>query len=69
MKALRRLYFRLFKHYRRLELKFCSYTEADRLLRDSEGKPEPEQWRLAKEEDDNRTMGWVYLERRERITE
>ncbi len=47
-----------------------SYTEGDRLIRESADKPEHEQWVLAiPEEDRNRAFGLVvYLERRERIT-
>ena len=65
---LRRLYFRIFKHYRRLEIRAVSYSEGDRLIRQSEGKPESQQWVLAKEEDSNPLIGvLVYLERRERV--
>lgn len=65
---LRRLYFRLFKRYRRLEFRAVSYAEGDRLIRGSVGKPESQQWVLAKEEDSNRAFGLVVmLERRERI--
>lgn len=39
------------------ELVCVSYAEGDRLLRENKG------WRIAPEEDRNRVIGWVYLER------
>ena len=39
------------------ELVFIRYPEADVLLRQNQG------WRLAPEEDGNRQVGWVCLER------
>lgn len=39
------------------ELCFVPYTKAEWMLRGGEG------WRLAPEEDRNRKIGWVYLER------
>ena len=75
IQKLRRLYFRLFKRYRRLEIRYVSYSEGDRLIRENVDGPEAEQWHIAKEEDDNPLIGMfphigssVYLERRERIT-
>lgn len=69
MKTLRKLYFKIFKHYRRLEFKGFSYSEADKLVRQNDGKQESEQWVLAKEEDGNMLVGIiVFLERRQRIT-
>lgn len=65
---LRRLYFKIFKHYRRLEFRAVSYAEGDRLIRASVGKQESEKWVLAlPEEDNNRAFGIVMLKRRERI--
>jgi hypothetical protein len=65
---LRRLYFKIFKRFRRLELRAVSYAVADRLILESVGKPESETWVLAfPEEDYNRVFGLVFLERRERI--
>lgn len=70
IQKIRRLYFKFFKRYRRLELKCCTYEEGDRLIRQNPGKPESEQWDLAiPEEDHNRAFGMVYLERRERVIE
>lgn len=66
---MRKLYYRIFKRYRHLEIRFLSYAEGDKLIRESAGKTFGEQWRLAKEEDTNNVIGWVYLERKERITE
>jgi hypothetical protein len=66
---IRKLFYKIFKRYRRLEAKCITWDEADTLLRKNEGKPESEQWVLAKEEDFNRTIGMVYLERKERITQ
>jgi hypothetical protein len=67
MKSLSRLYYRLFKRYQRIECVFVQWAVADKLLRDNEGKPEHEQWTLAPEEDTNYVIGYIYLERRERI--
>lgn len=53
--------------YRRLELKFVDYATGDKMIRGNEGKPESEQWVIAKEEDTNYSIGWVYLERREKV--
>jgi hypothetical protein len=39
------------------EVVFVPYTEGDRMLRHNEG------WRIAPEEDHNREIGWVWLER------
>ena len=67
MKTLRRLFYRVFKRYRRLEICCVTWHEGDQLIRDSVGKPESEQWQIAREEDTNRVIGVVYLERKERI--
>jgi len=64
---LRRIYYQIVKTYKRLELKCLSYPEADKLIRANEGKPEREQWVIAKEEDMNKSIGMVWLERKERI--
>lgn len=45
---------------KRLELRFLSYPEADKLIRETNGA-----WTIAKEEDKNHCIGWVYLERLE----
>jgi len=68
VRTLKSLYYRIFKRYRRLELKLCTYAEADAILRKQgiPGNPD-EGWRIAREEDSNRVIGIVYLERRERI--
>ena len=39
------------------ELIYVSYQEGNKLLRDNKG------WRIAPEEDRNKRIGWVYLER------
>ena len=70
MKKLRQLYYRWFMRFRRLEIRCVTYQEGDRLIRDSVGKPEDQRWELAlPEEDKNKVIGVVYLERRVRITE
>jgi len=53
--------------YRRLELKRVNWWIGDKMLLSNNGKPESEQWHIAKEEDTNRKYGTVYLERRELI--
>ena len=66
---LKRIYYKIFKRYRRLALKCCDYRTADRLIRESVGKPYSKQWRIAiPEEDHNQAIGSVFLERKERIT-
>jgi hypothetical protein len=65
---LKKIYYRLFKHYNVLETKFVTYAEGDQMIRDSEHKLESERWVLAKEEDDNFMIGWVWLCRKIRIT-
>lgn len=69
MSTISRLYFKLFKHYRRVELRYTTYLQAERLLATNAGASEREQWRLAKEEDYNHVPGLVALERVERILE
>jgi len=49
------------RRLKRLELRFVSYAAADILIRESPGE-----WKIAKEEDANPRIGWVYLERLER---
>jgi len=44
---------------RRLEFRFVHWEEADELMRSESG------WSIAPEEDNNRIVGWVYLERLE----
>lgn len=50
------------RRYQRLELRACSYAEADQLLRQGI-LPTGEVWRLAAEEDGNLRLNTVYLER------
>jgi hypothetical protein len=45
---------------KRLELRFVTYAEGDKLVREG--------WAIAKEEDRNRLIGWVYLERLEKVS-
>jgi len=47
------------KRYQRLELRLCSYREADKLLSESDSQ---QFWRLAPEEDTNNSLGFVWLE-------
>jgi hypothetical protein len=42
---------------KRLDLRFVSWSEADRMIRENPS------WRVAKEEDRNRLLGWVFIER------
>lgn len=69
MKKLRKIYYKIFKHYTILETKFISYQEGDKMIRETHDKPEREKWVLAKEEDTNRVIGMVYLCRKERIVD
>lgn len=66
---LRRLYFKLFPRYERLEFTCLNWTEADKLIKENRWKPYEQQWQIAKEEDRNNIYGMVFLERRKRITE
>ena len=65
----RKTFYRVFKCYVRLELRFVSYGEADRLIRETADLPEDQQWVIAREEDHNRIIGKAFIERRIRITE
>ena len=67
MKTLKKIYFKIFKKYRRTDFRACTWEEGDALLRANVGKPESEQWRIADEENGNRLMRIVYLERRVRV--
>jgi len=59
---------RFFPTYERLELLCVSYEKADKMIRDSVGKPEDKQWDIAiPEEDYNRVIGVVYLERKRQL--
>lgn len=66
---IKKLYYKLFPRYKVLETKFVTYLEGDQMIRDTHDKPESEKWVLAKEEDDNRAYGMVYLCRKIRIWE
>lgn len=65
---MKKLFYKIFKRYRRLELKLVMWPEADKMIKANKGKPASEQWVIAKEEDTNSSYGMVYLERKERIT-
>ena len=68
MKILRRLYYRLFTRYKRLELRKCSYAEGDDLITTTFHLDEPLQWQIAvPEEDKNQAFNVVFLERKVRI--
>ncbi len=68
MKLLKRLWYRLVPTYRRLELRCVTYAHGDTLIRGSAEKPESKRWKLATfEEDRNRRIGFVFIERRERV--
>ena len=68
LRALKSLYYRIFKRYRRLELRVCTYEEASALLQEQGIPGNPgEGWRIAIEEGSNHVIGVVYMERRERI--
>lgn len=69
MKFLRRIFYRVFPRYTRLELVCLSWSDAEKLLIEFAGDTGPGQWRIAPEEDHNETLGVVWLERRVRITE
>lgn len=64
---LRKLWYRVFKKYRRLELRCLCYSDADKLIRATEHKLESERWEIAEEENRNPIVGVVWMERRERI--
>jgi hypothetical protein len=67
MKSLKRLFYRVFKCYRRLELRRVSWNEGNDLIRATHTLSESEQWRIAPEEDTNKEPFTVCLERRARI--
>jgi len=54
--------------WRRIEIRVANYADADRMIRESAGLPESQQWVIAvPEEDFNHVPNLVYLERRERV--
>ena len=67
MKRLRKFYYRIFKTYNVLETKFVTYSEGDRMIKETNNKSEEEKWVLAKEEDTNKVIGMVYLCRKVQI--
>ena len=70
IKKLRKLYYKIFPHYKVLERKFVPYPEGDKMIRDTRSLPEPERWVLDTEKEDmNLFYGLVHLCRRKRITE
>lgn len=70
MKTLRKLFYRTFKRYVIIQRGYFSYETADRLICETGSKPERDRWVLDTAlEDHNFTLGFVYLCRRERITE
>lgn len=69
LKRIRKIFFWIVPTYRRFEVGCFNYSDADKLIRESVGKPENEQWVIAPEEDRNRVVGIVYLESRERVWE
>ena len=52
-----RMFRRMLQRPLRVELRFVNYTEGDRLVREG--------WTIAPEEDHNRQIGMVYLEKLE----
>jgi hypothetical protein len=67
MKFIRKIFFKIFKRYNRLELIFVNWKDADVLIRQNENFTDTSQhWVIAKEEDDNKLIGFVFLERKER---
>lgn len=64
---LKKLYYRLFKRYRRIELRVCTWEEASDMIELNIWKEEKYRWILALEENYNCHPGIVYMERRERI--
>jgi len=67
MRVLKKLYYKIFKHYQVLETKFVSYQDGDKMIRETHDKPKAERWLLAKEEDSNKVIGMVYLCRKRRV--
>lgn len=66
---MRRLFYKIFKRYRRLELRFLNYEDADRLIKQNAIFSDTTQhWVIAKEEDTNNLYGFVWIERKERIS-
>lgn len=63
----KKLYYRFFPTYIEIETKFVTYTEGDKMIRETSNKTPSERWVLSKKEDTNRTLGMVFLCRKERI--
>ena len=69
MKRLRRIYYKLFPVYKRIDMQSFSWEQGDLLIRQNAHKPLEEQWHIAPEEDLNRDYDMVFLEKKIRITE
>lgn len=73
MKLLRFIFYSIFKRYIRLELKYCTWKEADKILSEPNAMDESQDsfWRIAPEEDTNmpNLLGEpkVYIERVKRV--
>lgn len=69
-KRIRKIFFRYFKFYRILEVRDAPYSEANKLIRESVGKPESEKWDIYPPyEDNNHSLWFVWICRKQRITE
>lgn len=68
-KKLRRLFLRWFPRYRRLELRHVNWLAAQDMILMRSVLDEDLRWVIAKEENQNLDLGYVWIERRERIWE
>lgn len=67
---LRKIYFKIFKHYIIHERLTADYAEADRLIKSTCNEAEERRWVLDEAyEDTNRVFNTVFLCRKTRITE
>ena len=66
IKRMIELWSKIFPEWRRVDLQLMSYSEANKLLAESENSTEI--WRVAKEEDSNYLIGTVWLEKIVRVS-
>lgn len=67
MNIFKKLYYSLVPTYEILEERFVSYTEADKLIRETNSLEESNKWVISKREDSNIHLGMLFLCRKVRI--
>ncbi len=58
---------RIFPRYRQVAVNFFTPKDAERMVRETSHLPDPQRWRVAKDDPLHFWWGMVRLERRERV--